>query len=102
MGGLASAALKLSSNALWDSCRSVLVFIVGTGGGDLGVAGCCEFVERSMVLCSEVWEAGDLLLVRLLAVSIQRCASSLISEWSEVAPSRMSMVVRRKESLMYV
>jgi hypothetical protein len=78
------------------------VFIVGRGGGDLGVSGCCGHVERSMLLCSEVWEAGDLLLVRLLAVSIQRCASSLMSEWSEVAPSRMSMIVRRKESLMYV
>jgi hypothetical protein len=102
MGGLASAAVKLSSNALWDSCRSALVFIVGRRGGDLGVAGCSGFVERSIVLCSEVWEAGDLLFVRSLAVSIQRCASSLISEWSEVAPSRMSMVVCRKESLMYV
>jgi hypothetical protein len=54
------------------------------------------------VLCSEVQEADDLLFVRLLAVSIQRCASSLISEWIEVAPSRTSITTWWKESLMYV
>jgi hypothetical protein len=78
------------------------VFIRGRGGGDLTVSSCWGVGERWQVFFIKVWEVGDLLLVRLLAVSIQRCASSLISEWSEVAPSRTSMTTWWKESLVYV